>query len=103
MLFNYLKKQKEKKIKIHVIHTMILSLQIPEEQKALYAQAIDIVWDEWMEELYNNLTQFIEKIEIKEIDDIKKTNFIEISGMRKQEAEEKKKELNAFSFLISNF
>lgn len=103
MLFNYLKKQKEKKIKIHVIHTMILSLQIPEEQKALYAQAIDIVWDEWMDELYDNLTQFIEKIEIKEIDDIKKTNFIEISGMRKQEAEEKKKELNAFSFLISNF
>jgi hypothetical protein len=103
MLFNYLKKQKEKKIKIHVIHTMILSLQIPEEQKALYAQAIEIIWDEWMDELYNNLTQFIEKIEIKEIDDIKKTNFIEISWMRKQEAEEKKKELNAFSFLISNF
>jgi hypothetical protein len=103
MLFNYLKKQKEKKIKIHVIHTMILSLQIPEEQKALYAQAIEIVWDEWMDEIYNNLTQFIEKVEIKEIEDIKKTNFIEISWMRKQEAEEKKKELNAFSFLISNF
>lgn len=102
MLFNYLKKQKEKKIKILAIQSMILSLQIPEEQKSLYAQALEIIWDDGIEEIYLKLTFFIEKIELKEIEDIKKSNFLEISGMRKQEAEEKKKELNAFSFLISN-
>lgn len=102
MLFNYLKKQKEKKIKILAIQSMILSLQIPEEQKSLYAQALEIIWDDGIEEIYLKLTFFIEKVELKEIEDIKKSNFLEISGMRKQEAEEKKKELNAFSFLISN-
>lgn len=102
MFFNFLKKQKkfEKKMKLSKI--MILNLQIPDEQKSLYIQALDIIDEQWVERIYNSLTEFVEKIEIKEIEDIRKTSFSVINGMKKKEAEEKKKEINSFSFLINN-
>jgi hypothetical protein len=39
---------------------------------------------------------------VKELEEIKKQNFSSISGLRKKEAEEKKKEMNSFSFLLHN-
>jgi len=102
MLFNFLKKQKDKKNQKILIETMIVSLNISPEQKDLYLQALDILSTQESQELYDNLTKFIEKIEIKEINQIQKESFWSISGMRKKEAEEKLEEMNSFSFLLHN-
>jgi hypothetical protein len=80
----------------------IINLQIPEEQKALYLQALEILNEEWIDKVYNTLIDFVEKIEIKELDEIQKNNFSIVTWMKRKEAEEKKKEINSFSFLINN-
>jgi hypothetical protein len=81
---------------------MLMNLQIPEDQKSLYVQALDILDEEWIERIYNSLTLFIKDIEITELEDIQKSNFSSINWMKKKEAEERKKEINSFSFLINN-
>ncbi|NCO31662.1 hypothetical protein GW891_02380 [bacterium] len=43
MIFEYLKKQSKLKEKIKLTKIMIFNLQIPEEQKSLYIQALDIL------------------------------------------------------------
>jgi len=43
MIFEYLKKQKKIKEKIKLTKIMIFNLQIPEDQKSLYIQALDIL------------------------------------------------------------
>ncbi|MDD3145236.1 MAG: hypothetical protein PHV23_03955 [Candidatus Gracilibacteria bacterium] len=102
MIFEYLKKQSKLKEKIKLTKIMIFNLQIPEEQKSLYIQALDILDESGIDRIYNNLVIFIKDIEIKELDQIQKNNFTVIAGMRKKEAEERKKEINSFSFLINN-
>jgi len=102
MIFEYLKKQSKLKEKIKLTKIMIFNLQIPEEQKSLYIQALDILDESWIDRIYNNLVIFIKDIEIKELDQIQKNNFTVIAWMRKKEAEERKKEINSFSFLINN-
>ncbi len=102
MLFQFLQKQREKKIQKKLIETMIVALTIAPDQKNLYLQALDILSFEEIETLYKNLTHFVEKIELKEIEQIRKESFTTISGMRKKEAEEKLEEINTFSFLIHN-
>ncbi len=102
MIFEYLKKQSKLKEKIKLTKIMIFNLQIPEEQKSLYIQALDILDESWIDRIYNNLVIFIKDIEIKELDQIQKNNFTVIAWMRKKEAEERKIEINSFSFLINN-
>ena len=63
---------------------------------------MDILDENWIDRIYNSLIIFIKDIEIKELDQIQKNNFSVISWMRKKEAEERKKEINSFSFLINN-
>jgi len=43
MIFDFLKKQKEHKNKIKIIKVMIVSLNIPEKQKELYLEAIEVL------------------------------------------------------------
>lgn len=102
MLFKFLQKQKDTKIKRKLIHTMISSLNIPEKQKKLYLDALDVLSLEDSQKLYDNLTAFVEKIEMKEISQIQKDNFSSIAWMRKKEAKEKLEEMNGFSFLLHN-
>lgn len=102
MIFDFLKKQKEIKNKIKIIKVMIISLNIPETQKELYLEAIEILWTDWLERLYITLTNFTKEIEYEELDKINKENFSSIAWMRKKEAKEKQKEINSFSFLINN-
>ena len=102
MIFEYLKKQKKIKEKIKLTTIMIFNLEIPEDQKSLHIQALDILDENWIDRIYNSLIIFIKDIEIKELDQIQKNNFSVISWMRKKEAEERKKEINSFSFLINN-
>jgi hypothetical protein len=102
MLFTFLQKQTDKRKQKKLIETMIISLNISPEQKQLYMQALEVLSVEESEILFKNLTRFIEKIELKEIEEIKKESYVSVAGMRKKEAEEKAKEMNSFSFLLHN-
>ncbi len=102
MIFDFLKKQKEHKNKIKIIKVMIVSLNIPEKQKELYLEAIEVLWKDWLERLYITLTEFTKQLEYEELDKINKDNFSSVAWMRKKEAKEKQKEINSFSFLINN-
>lgn len=82
---------------------MLWSLNIDEGLKKLYFDSIDTLEKEALENLFRDLTNFTEKIEIKRIEDISKENFSRIDGMKIKEAEEKKKDLNSFQFLLNNF
>jgi hypothetical protein len=46
MIFEFLKKQKKAKEKLKLTQIAIINLQIPEEQKALYLQALEILNEE---------------------------------------------------------
>ncbi|MCP4523243.1 MAG: hypothetical protein GY828_03415 [Candidatus Gracilibacteria bacterium] len=77
-------------------------MNIPAEQKDLYLESLDVLDESRLQKLYEEISDFVEFVEMKELEDINKENFGKISGMRKKEAEEKKKELNSFSFLLHN-
>jgi len=102
MIFDFLKKQKEINKKKKIIELMIFSLNIPDNQKELYLEAISILTNDWLEKLFINLTKFTHELELEELNNIENSNFYHVAWMRKKEAQEKQKELNSFSFLISN-
>ncbi len=102
MLFDIWKHTKKTFHKKHLIITLLRSISIPEDHKEIYFQAIDILSDEELDVLFENLTKFVEKVEIKQIEEIEKESFSVIAGMRKKEAEEKLEEINSFSFLLHN-
>ena len=102
MIFDFLKKQKDIEKKKKLAQIMIMSLEIPEIQKSIYLQSLDMVEDKYIDKIYNDLVSFVEKYEIKELEDISKSNFINIAWMQKKEAEAKKKEINAFNLLLNN-
>ena len=102
MLFQFFQKQKDVKQQKQLIQTMVVSLNIDPEQKKLYLEALEVLTYDEAAALYKNLTRFIEMIEMKEIEDIRKDSFASIAGMRKKEAEEKIQEINSFSFLFHN-
>jgi hypothetical protein len=81
---------------------MIRSINIPEQQKDLYLESLDVLNEQWIHTLYNDVSHFVENIEMKELAEIKEENFSNLSWMRKKEAEEKKKEINSFSFILHN-
>jgi hypothetical protein len=79
MIFDFLKKQTKFEKKKKLTQIMIMSLEIPEAQKSIYMQALDIVEDKYIDNIYNDLIKFVEKYEIKELEDISKSNFINIA------------------------
>ncbi len=81
---------------------MIASLNISPTQKQLYFEALEVLWEIEAQVLFENLTRFVEKIEMKELSDIEKQSYGTIAWMRKKEAEEKLEEMNNFSFLLHN-
>ena len=102
MIFDFLKKRKKKHEKIYLIKIMIKSIKLSEEQKELYLEALEVINDSNLDNLYNDITYFIKNYEIKSIENISKQNFSKIEGLRKKEAKEKQEELNAFTFLLNN-
>ncbi len=102
MIFDFLKKQKEFEKKKKLTQIMIMSLEIPDKQKSIYLQALEIIEDKKIDKIYKQLSDFVEKYEIKTLEDISKTNFLSIAWMQKKEADAKKKEINAFNLLINN-
>ena len=102
MIFDFLKKQNNLEKKKQLIQIMVMNLNIPELQKSVYIQALDIIDEKYIDKIYDDLIKFVEKYEIKELEDIAKSNFTNIAWMQKKEAEAKQKEINAFNFLINN-
>lgn len=101
MIFDFLKRKKRIEEKVKLINIMFINLKIPEAQKALYIQALDVLDESWINRIYDELSDFINNLEIKNLEDIQKNNFSVINWLRIKEAEEKKEELNSFSFLIN--
>ncbi|MBB1565274.1 hypothetical protein D8B46_06330 [Candidatus Gracilibacteria bacterium] len=101
MIFDFLKKRKKIEQRINMINDMFVDLKIPESQKALYIQALDILDEDGINRIYDELTNFVKNLELKNLEDIQKNNFSVISGMKLKEAEERKEELNSFNFLIN--
>ena len=79
MIFKFLSKQKDLNKKKKLIKVMVISLNIPDEQKELYLEALEIIDENYVEELYKNLTRFTEKVEVKEIENINKESFSTIA------------------------
>jgi len=102
MLFSFLEKQKTDSKRKKLIQTMIRALNVSEDQKSLYLDAVEVLKWEDLENLYRKLTSFVEQIELKELETIKKQDFALVAGLRKKEAEEKVREVNSFSFLLNN-
>lgn len=55
---------------VRLIKTMIASLQIPEEQKDIYLQALEILNPEERQEFFENFTKFVAGISVTELKDI---------------------------------
>lgn len=102
MLINFLRKQSDLSKKKKVLLTMIKNIKISEDQKELYIKTLDILDEKWLDNLYRSVSAFVEEIEMMDIKNIAKNNFSSISWMRKKEAIEKQKDINSFSFLLSN-
>ncbi len=102
MLINFLRKQSDLSKKKKVLLTMIKNIKISEDQKELYIKTLDILDEKWLDNLYRSVSAFVEEVEMTDIKNIAKNNFSSISGMRKKEAIEKQKDINSFSFLLSN-
>lgn len=84
MLLPFLKKQKKIENQKKLITAMIVSLNISPDQKRLYSEALNILTPQQAEELFRKLTRFVEKIELKDIEQIQKESFQNIAGMRKR-------------------
>lgn len=102
MISKILKKYNKATQKKIMLKTIISALKISEEQKQLYLDSLEVIKEEALDTLYDNTIAFSNNIELKEIEDIRKQNFTNIQWMTKKEAEEKKQDINAFSFLLHN-
>jgi len=102
MILNIFKKYSQINKKRKLIYSIIKNLEINEEQKSLYLDSIDNLWEENLDNLYKKIENFVSDIEKKDFEDIKNENFSKISWMRKKEIYEKQKEINSISFLINN-
>ncbi len=102
MVSRILKKYRKASQKKIMLRAIISALSISDDQKKLYLDSLEVIADDKLDSLYEDITHFSENIEIKEIEDIRKQNFTRIGWMTKKEAEEKKQDINAFSFLLHN-
>lgn len=102
MIFPFLNKKKKLNEKKELLKIMILTLNIQEEQKKLYLDAFSVLDEKNIDKFYNDISKFIEDFEIKQVEEIRNNSFSFINWIRKKEAEEKKKDLNSFNFLLSN-
>jgi len=102
MIFKFWEKQKELPTKKLLLRKLIRKIDIPETDKELILEAIWTVNDDRLDNFYTWVVHFIEKLELKEIDEIEKTNFVSIDGMTVKEAKNKKKEINSFNLLLTN-
>ena len=102
MIFKFWEKQKEFSTQKLLLRKLIRKLDIPETDKTIFLEAIWVVPKENIKNLYKDITSFIEKFELKEVDEIEKNNFINIDGMTIKEATKKRKEINALNFLFTN-
>ncbi|MDQ7022197.1 MAG: hypothetical protein Q9M97_01450 [Candidatus Gracilibacteria bacterium] len=102
MIFKFWQKQSEIATKKLLLRKLIKKIDIPENDKELILGAIGNVSNEKLDLFYKSVVNFIEKMELKEIDEIEKNNFVSIDGMTYKQANEKKQKINSFNFLLNN-
>ena len=79
ILFDFFKKQKAYEEKKKTTKILINSLKIPENQKRLFLESLEDISPEQLDKMYNELTNFIKELELKELEDIRKSNFTNIA------------------------
>lgn len=102
MIFKFWEKQSEIATKKLLLRKLIKKIDIPESDKELILWAIATVSDEKLSAFYESIVHFIEKLELKEIEEIEKNNFVSIDWMTYKQAKEKKQKINSFNFLLNN-
>jgi hypothetical protein len=102
MIFKFWEKQNQLSTKKTLLKDLINSLDILDTDKTLFLEAMIIASPERIEILYSEMVHFIKESELKEIDEIEKTHFSSIDGMTIKQANEKKKDINSFNFLLTN-
>ena len=102
MIFKFWQKQSEIATKKLLLRKLIKKIDIPETDKELILWAIWNSSPEKLENFYEFIVKFIEKYELKEIEEIEKNNFVNIDWMTYKEANEKKQEINSLNFLLNN-
>jgi len=102
MIFEFWKKQNKIENKKLLLRKLIKKIDIPQRDKDLILEAIANASDEKLDDFYNSVVNFVEKIELKEINEIEKNNFVSIDWMTYKQAQEKKQKINGFNFLLNN-
>ena len=102
MIFKFWQKQSQIATKKLLLRKLIKKIDIPEIDKNLIIWSISKVSDEKLDNFYNSVVNFIEKMELKEIEEIEKNNFVSIDWMTYKQAKEKKQKINSFNFLLNN-
>ena len=102
MIFKFWQKQSEIATKKLLLRKLIRKIDIPETDKELILWAIWTSSPEKLDNFYEFVVKFIEKYELKEVNEIEKNNFVSIDWMTYKEANEKKQEINSFNFLLNN-
>jgi len=102
MIFEFWKKQNKIENKKLLLRKLIKKIDIPQRDKDLILEAIANASDEKLDNFYNSVVNFVEKIELKEINEIEKNNFVSIDWMTYKQAQEKKQKINGFNFLLNN-
>ncbi len=102
MIFSFWKKQTQIRVQKNLLRNLIKKIEIPETDKQMFLEAIDICDDQKMNTLYESVSHFIQDLEIKKVENISKTSFVKIESLSKKDAEQKKKELNSYNFLLTN-
>ena len=102
MIFSFWKKQTQTRIQKNLLRNLIKKIEIPESDKLMFLEAVDICDNKKIELLYQNVLEFIKDLEIKEVDKISQTSFVKIDSLSSKEAEKKKRELNSYNFLLTN-
>ena len=102
MIFSFWKKQTHTRIQKNLLRNLIKKIEIPEVDKRMFLEAVDICDDAKVNTLYQSVLHFIQDLEIKHVENISKTSFMKIESLSEQEAEKKKRELNSYNFLLTN-
>ncbi len=102
MLFSFLHKQQNLQNQKEITKKIIQALRISPEQKTLYIEALQVTSEEDLKKLYKNIENFVETVELKNLESLQKNTKYQVKGMKKREAQEHIEEMNNASFLIHN-
>lgn len=101
MIFSFLEKHNDFHFQKWLLEKLIEWLNIPDEEKKLFHEALWIADESRIQKLYDDILQFVHHSELKNISQIETVNFSSIDWMTFEQAEAKKQDINSFHLLLS--